>query len=318
MSEHAFFAKRLQFFTGKGGVGKSSIVAGLAYLAASRGKRVLVVEVDTESAMKRIFDVPFVGFIPMEALDNLWIVNINPDEALLEYIEEHVRLEMLARRISQNGILQYFFKAAPAVNEMVEINKVYNLFNEKDPLTNQPRFDLILVDLPATGHAISFLSLPTNMVELLGIGPLRKMVDKYQKLFDDPQSTGLSLVTLPEEMPVTETIELYQHIKNRLSIPLDRIFVNATPDVVFDRDEAAMLKHLEESSVAASRLNGVLSVGRQALSRQTLASGLIARLKQEISLPLITLPRILVGRFDRQAVAELAHAFPEAETEASS
>lgn len=303
-----FFAKRLQFFTGKGGVGKSSVVAGLAYLAARRGKRVLVVEIDTASAMRRIFDVPFVGFVPLEVMDNIWVVNINPEEALSEYIEEHVKIERLARRISQNKILQYFFKAAPAVNELVEINKVYKLFHERDPVGGQPRYDVILVDLPATGHAISFLSLPGYMAELLGVGPLRKMVDKYQRLFDDPRHTGLSLVTLPEEMPVTETIELYEHLRTHLSIALDRLFVNATPDIVFDSDEAALLRHLEESSVAAQRLNGLLAVGRQALGRQTLAERLIARLKQEIGLPLVTLPRILVGRFDRHAVRELATA----------
>lgn len=307
MSIKAFFEKRLQFFTGKGGVGKSTVVAGLAFLAAREGKRVLIVEIDTSSAMKRIFQAPFVGFEPMEVLDNLWVIDINPEEALLEYITERVKIGRLARKISENAILQYFFSAAPAVNEFMTLNKIYNLVHQKDPLVGQAEYDLILVDLPATGHALSFLGLPRTLRQLIGVGPVYKMIEKYERMLCDENRTSVNLVTLAEEMPVSETIELYEAAL-ALNLPLGRLFVNAVPEQVFEPNEAQVLERLSAISDQVDRLDTALMAGRHALKRQKQSETYIERLNKRVLMSLVSLPRILVGHFDIQALRQLAAA----------
>jgi len=299
--------KRLQFFTGKGGVGKSTVTAALALLAARKGKKVLIVEIDTNSTMRRIFNAPFVGFVPLEVRDGIYVININPEEALAEYIQEHVKIQRVARKISQNSILQYFFKAAPAVNELVAINKIFTLFKQRDE-TNMLEYDLVLVDLPATGHAISFLGLPVLLGQLVGVGPIRKMIEKYQTLFTDSQTTAVNLVTLAEEMPVAETIELYQAISKKLTLPMGNLFVNAVVEQVFDESEVAAMKKLEAVAGNLEALDAALLPARYSMKQQQRSETLIHTLVDQVRMNLITLPRLLVGHFDMTALKQLTNA----------
>lgn len=301
---------RLLFFTGKGGVGKSTVVASLAVVAARLGMRPLIAEIHTKSAMKQIFGAPFVGFVPLEITDNIWAINISAEESLLEYIEQHVKIRRLAKLIVKNKILKYFFDTAPAVNELVTINKLWNLVNERESATGAYTYDTILVDLPSTGHALSFLDLPRSIRQLVSIGPLRSIVDRYERMFTDPSMTALNLVTLPEEMPVTETIELYRKLTLRSEIPFGMLFVNGVPMSVFDENEADLMDWLNETAMETDELAKALMAGRAALGLQRRSDGHIRELAKSIKLNLITLPKLLIGRLDADAVEQLADAIP--------
>ncbi len=310
MGIEKLFKRRLQFFTGKGGVGKSTVVAALGIKAVQMGKRVLIVEIDTASAMKRIFQAPFVGFVPLEVLDNLVVININPEEALQEYLEEHVRIRRIAHLIANNGVLRYFFKTAPAVNELVTINKLQSLVNERDTAGTAPLYDLILVDLPATGHALSFLKLTRNLEHLVGKGPLFKILLRYDRLFNDPAHTALNLITLPEDMPVTETIELYDTIRRELEIPFGALFVNAVPDELFDPADILLFERLEEAAEHMPEFAAAFETGRAAIQRQKRSHKHIERLARRVGLDLVRLPKLVLERLDLEALQQLARAIP--------
>ncbi len=312
------FTRRLLFFTGKGGVGKSTVVASLALAATHMGKRALIVEIDTESSMKRIFNVPFVGFEPMEMLDDVWAISINPDEALAEYIQQHVRLQMVADLIRKNSVLQYFFKTAPAVNELVSINKLYNLLKEREPGTRMPQYDVILVDLPATGHALSFLQTPQMLQQLVGVGALSRILKRYETLFSDARTTLLNLVTLPEEMPVTETIELYENLKKRVPMNMGLLFVNGVRERTFNRDEQNLLDKLSQLDFHTQDLQSALEAGAAALDRQRRCDGHLRTLSERVGLTLVTLPRLLIGQLDVSALQRLAQQLLQTPAEATS
>jgi len=308
MSLSKLLHKKLQFFTGKGGVGKSTVVAAVAMLAAKNGLRTLIVEIDTASAMKRIFQVPFVGFVAMEVIDDIWVINIDPQEALAEYIEQNIKIKRIAKKISENQILQYFFKAAPAVNEFVAINKIWNLFNQKS--NGIQTYDLILVDLPATGHAISFLNLPGSISEIIGTGLIRKLIGKYEDMLSDPDSTALNFVTLAEQMPVTETIELFNEAKKRLNVSLGWLFINSTQADIFDKSETELMDQLEKMGSDISSLNTAIQLGKQTILKQNQTKSLIKRLHNSINMEFIKLPKVLVSKFDVKALNILADAIP--------
>ncbi len=301
--------RRLVLFTGKGGVGKSTVVAAAALYASRKGKRPLIVEIDTKSAMKQIFDVPFLGFVPLEVTDNIQAINISAEESLAEYFEEHVKLRRLARMISNNSILQYFFKTAPGVNELVTINKLKNLLEQTDA-AGSPLYDPILVDLPATGHALTFLEVPRAVRQLSMVGPLRKIADRFEQMLSDPGTTVLNLVTLPEEMPVTETIEMYKRITSTMDILPGVLFVNAVPEKLFDAEEASLLDRIEGLADRLGAARVALETGRTALERQRKNENYIDTLSRQIPLALIRLPRLFLSRLDLNAARDLAHFLP--------
>jgi len=306
MTAGDMFNKRLLMFTGKGGVGKSTIVAGLAVLAAQMNKRVLIVEIDTKSAMKQIFDVPYLGFEPIEIIDNIWAINIDPKEALEEYIQEHARIHKLAQLITNNKVLRYFFKTAPAVNELVTINAIYRLEQERS--FSGPRFDIIMVDMPASGHALLFLQIPQMVKRLTKRGPLFKMVDKYDRLFRDPAKTMLNIVTLPEEMPVTETIELFGKLQNNKDLPLGFLFINGVPEKIFDDNEAGLLKsmNVKAENNGDEAISELLFTGMDNLNRQSRFSIQMKRLSDSVELESIRAPRLSLARFNLAGARRLA------------
>ncbi len=299
-------------FTGKGGVGKSTIVASLATLAARQNKRVLIVEIDTKSAMKQIFDVPHLGFEPLEIKERIWAINIDPKEALEEYIEEHAKIHRLAQLITRNKLLRYFFKTAPAVNELVTINRIYKLEQEKGLVG--PRFDLILVDMPATGHALLFLQTPQMIKRLVKRGPLYKVVKKYDALFNDAKRTMLNIVTLPEEMPVTETIEFFDKIKEEYTIPIGYLFVNGVPETVFDGDEEKLVMKLAQlaKSEESNKVDSILDSGLDVLMRQRRFLEQMKRLQKSVKLLTFITPRLRTTKLRFKNISKLADVLTEA------
>ena len=152
----SLLSSRLIFVTGKGGVGKSTACAGLGRALALRGKRVLIVETDTYSAMADLFNVPLTGSHPVRVDERLRVVNLLAQDALVEIIQQFVPGEKIARGIIGNRIASVFFNAAPSVNEFVILNRIFKYYQETE--AGRPAYDHIVVDLPASGHAVTFLN----------------------------------------------------------------------------------------------------------------------------------------------------------------
>lgn len=307
MTVTELFSRRLLLFTGKGGVGKSTVVASLALAAKQLGKRPLIVELDTESAMRRLFRAPELGHSPRAVDQGIYAVSIAPQEALADYLETHVKVPGLVRLILRNSLLRVFFRTAPGVYEFVTLHKLLALLNEADTARpNKPAYDLLLVDLPATGHAIRLLSLPQAVRQMIGVGPLRKIVEKLEGVLSDPQITALSLVTLPEELPVAEAIELYDSILAKTRIPLGMLFVNACPERLFDQADQELLAKLD--ALAPAALADLLAQAARAAKGESKRAELLSELAARVRLSFIRLPSLLIGADEREALSQLARA----------
>ena len=236
--------KRLVFVTGKGGVGKSTVTAGLACALSRAGRRTLVLETDTFSAMEDLFDYSSPGLEPVKINDNLHASNLSSEECFIATLRRFVPSERIARAVIKNRIARVFFKAAPSVNEVTILDQV-RVFFEKTDDDGQPFYDHILVDLPASGHAVSFLNVPETMHGMMrGIGPIAKMSRQVADLISDPDTTALIAVCLPEEMPVNETIELAKNVETTLGRPLDLAIANMVHRPPLDEEERVVFEKL--------------------------------------------------------------------------
>jgi arsenite/tail-anchored protein-transporting ATPase len=285
------FAQRLHLFTGKGGVGKSTVVAALALEAAARGLRPLIVELGHRASMQGVFGSDGIGYEPISLGHGVSAMNMDFQRALVDYLTEHVKVRAISRAIVDNRALRGFFDAAPAVPEIVMLNRLRQLLDQR--VDGAPRHHPILVDLDATGHALMLLELPSVFDGLIGSGPLRRLLGSLSSMLKDETLTRLHLVTLPGELPAQETIEL--HAKLVLQrVPLGALVINQVPEVPFG-PEGALLGELEIRARRA-RQHGLLmelELGRRSLARSELARAQIERLTRALPLPVIRLPLVL-------------------------
>ena len=193
---------RVLFVTGKGGVGKTSVAAAFARLAAAQGRRTVVVEVDSQQPqLNAIFETE-VGYVPKAVDDNLFVANIDWENALHEWLERMIPAGRIVDMILRNPMVRLFLNATPGNTEVVTFSKLTWLAEE---------FDLVVVDLPASGHATALLSSPLRVMELFKVGPIFQRAREAQALLESEQ-THVVLVALPEEMVVNETVETFRKL----------------------------------------------------------------------------------------------------------
>ena len=198
--------RRLLLFTGKGGVGKSTVTAATALLAAGRGKRVLLVEVDSKGSLAALFERPPVGFQPEVVHPGVWAMQMDTEASLREYLKLHARIPVFGRLGPLAHAFDFVANAAPGVREILTIGKV--CWELRESIEGHGGWDLIVVDAAATGHVVSQLDAPRAIQELVHVGPIRSQTEWMAELLSDPELTALNVVTAPEDMPVNETIEL--------------------------------------------------------------------------------------------------------------
>lgn len=307
---------RVQLFTGKGGVGKSSIVAAHALACAEAGLRPLVVELGHRATMESIFGVPSIGYEPTDVGGGVRACNLALEDALIDYVREQVKVRAIARRVVMQPTLRRFFEAAPAVNEVVALRRLSKLEQSDD-------FHPILVDLDATGHALMFLGLADVFEGLVGPGPLRAILDATTSLLRDASRTVLHLVTLPAELPARETRELHARLVSERRVALGALVINRVPTLPFDDGELATLEQLaggerEHGSDLSPQLTADLALAEREVRRVRHAHEQVKTLHRDVDLPLVLLaeqpglrraPRetlVDLGRdFDRQLRADV-------------
>jgi Anion-transporting ATPase len=220
----ALLDRRLVVVTGKGGTGKSTLSASIALAAARRGKRVLVCEVVAKERVATLFGKLPSGPAIRELLPNLYSVHVRPREAMREYGLMILKYETLYKLAFENAAARYFLTAAPSLAEIVMLGKVW-WHATQETERGRPRWDLVLLDAPATGHGLTFLSVPEVFLRLVSEGPLARDMRSMQSLLADPARCSVCIVTLPEEMPANEAIELDRALRQR-QFPAGPLFLN--------------------------------------------------------------------------------------------
>jgi anion-transporting ArsA/GET3 family ATPase len=291
--------RRLLFFTGKGGVGKSTVTAATALLAADRGQRVLVVEADAKGAIPGHFEQPTVGFEPREVYPGVCAMAMRTEDSLKEYLRLNLRVPVLGRLGPLARVLDFVATAAPGVKEILAVGKV--CWEVRESIEGRADWDLVVVDAAATGHIIGQLDAPRAIQELVSVGMVREQTDWMVELLSDASVTGLNIVATPEEMPVNETIELVQRARVELSVPLSAVIVNRVlPELFTHADEETFeaLRGDEAGAVLTARVGtgstAVLDAARLAVSLRRTRVAHLAELRQAVELPMLYLPYLFV------------------------
>jgi anion-transporting ArsA/GET3 family ATPase len=291
--------RRLLFFTGKGGVGKSTVTAATALLAAQRGQRVLLVEVDAKDNLTRLFERPAVGFDPVEVFPGVFAMQMRTEASLREYLRLNLRVPVLGRLGPLAGALDFVATAAPGVKEILTVGKV--CWEARESIEGRADWDLIVVDAAATGHVVAQLDAPRAIRELVQAGPIRGQTEWMVDLLSDPAVTALNVVTSPEEMPVNETIELVARVREELTVPLGAVVVNRVLPELFTRDDQAVYDALRTPEAGTvleqaigSGAGALLDAARLAVSLRRTRSAHLAELRAAVDLPLLYLPYLFV------------------------
>ena len=205
--------KRLIFVTGKGGVGKSTVAAALGVAAARRGKRTIVCEVAQQERMSAVFHREGVGYRETEIADNLYAFSVDPQRALEEYLLQQIRIKPVYDLMFKNRIFTYFAAATPGLRELVTVGKVWELAQLDRRVKKGAKYDLVIVDAPATGHGLGLLRTPKTFGDIARVGPIKRQADTIYEFITDASLTSVVAVAWPEEMPVNETIDLQRNLE---------------------------------------------------------------------------------------------------------
>lgn len=311
-----FAASRVLIVAGKGGVGKTTVTATLACTAARAGLTTLIVEVEGKSGLATLFGQPPFDYQEVilapggdrHGAADVRARTLTPDDALLEYLEDH-GMSRLSRRLATTGALDVVATAAPGIKDILILGKVKQL-------ERSGTVDLIILDAPAAGHAISFLRSARGLLDAVRVGPINAQAQDVLEMLSDPARCEVVLVTLPEETPVNELVETAYSLEDEVGISLGPVVVNGLydPHPGLDVDPAA----------AAAAVGAALHPGEaQALAeaaafrrhRMGLQADQVARLAAELPLPQLHLPHRFtadLGPADVDALAEAARVGIEA------
>ncbi len=217
--------RRILMVTGKGGVGKTTVATAIGLEAARRGLRTVIAETSGSQRIPELFGLRSKGYALLQLQDQLFTLSITPQEAMEDYVVQQVKIRKIYEMVFKNRVMGPFIEAVPGLHDAVQLGKIFDLARAES--RGRADWDLIVVDAPATGHGLSLLSSARTMMDLTRSGPLFEGVRQVHDVVDDPKVSGVVLVSLPEEMPVNETAELYA----RLGVAQERVKLVVLNDV---------------------------------------------------------------------------------------
>ena len=295
--------RRLLLLTGKGGVGKSVVGAALAVAAAAAGKRVLFVEIDAAVEAEPLL-------AGLAAIPEVVTVNLKPQAVMDEYVRRKVRIDLIVRKIVESPIYHRFFSAAPGLKELMILGKIVDSVEAKEHWSLRFQFDLVVADLPATGHGLSLLKVPSAASAAIPVGPVGRQARWILKALRDPKRTGLVVVAIPEEMAVVEALEFDQQAREEVGMLPVGFILNACHERPMSASQEAEVLRLSSDAVEGTLEDGApiaeaLAAARRRLRQARLTRFYERRVRRGVATPLATLP-FLTGPIDGAALRVLA------------
>lgn len=302
----SLFDLRFVFVVGKGGVGKTTAAAALALAASRRGKRVLLAMCNSKERLSHLLEVAPIGAQNQPILGNLDAVNMVPKVALEEYGLMVLRSRTLYRAVFENAMVSAVLRGTPGIEAWSMLGKAY--FHTKDQLEDgRRRYDMVIVDAPATGHGLEMLRVPKVITDVAPPGLLRREAEEAVALFRDPTRSGCMLVTLAEDMPVSETIELSTTLDRELGLPVAQLIVNQVLPRLFPPAEREAVLGLADATEPGSAAHGLAMAGRTRALRERIQEESLARIQKELgSIPRTQFPMLFSPEFRRAQVESLA------------
>ena len=286
-----FAASRLVIVAGKGGVGKTTVSATLARAAAKRGLTSLIVEVEGKSGLSAMYGKPAFSYDevtlaeadPDQGLAEVRARTLTPDEALVEYLES-AGMNRISKRLMTSGALDMVSTAVPGIRDILVLGKVKQL-------ERAATADLLVLDAPAAGHAISFLQSASGLADAVRLGPINTQARDVLELLADPTRCQVVLVTLPEETPVNELVETAYQLEDRVGVSLGPVVINgcypALAGLHADPTDAAVEVG---TSLRPGEKKSLLAAAQFRRERMALQREQVARLAEALPLPQLRLP----------------------------
>jgi anion-transporting ArsA/GET3 family ATPase len=305
---------KLLVIAGKGGVGKSTMAAALGLAGARAGRRTIVVEVGQESRMPHLFETaPGAPGAAVDLMEGLSSITIDPDRALMEWLQA-LGGRVSGRLLASSGTFQYFAAAAPGAKELVTMMKIWQLTRGGRGARRGAGHDLVVLDAPATGHALGLLSSPRTFGAIARVGPIAGQTRQVQELLQDQRSTSFLAVALGSEMAVTEALELQGGLESQLGRSLAAVIVNSLLPKRFTAKELRSIEALENSDSDSpeqlSVTHSAIAAARSVHERARLQQNQMTRLRRR-AVAVVGVPFVWSGELRRAELSAIADRLTE-------
>ncbi|HEX9711287.1 MAG TPA: ArsA-related P-loop ATPase [Actinomycetota bacterium] len=297
---------RVLMVSGKGGVGKSTVAAALAVAAAKRGERVLVADLEDRESVGPIFGLPKLPHQEHHIEAGITGLSVIPDEALVEYFRVVYRVPKFSRALLRSKAVEFATQTAPGIRDILLIGSIMQA--ERSRHDGRVQYDRIIVDAPPTGRLPRLLDAPRAIVELVRAGPIKPQAQRVLDLVLDPRRLQVVLVTLPEEMPVRETVEAVETLQ-KMDVTLGSIVVNGiwpALDSVGKNAKQKLRAPAEAAGLGAEALDALAAVASAHARRVANQRNTMTELSEQVTLPRIELPYLFTERIGRDEIDTLA------------
>jgi len=296
-------SRELVLVTGKGGVGKTTIAAALGMTMAAAGRRTILCEVGAQRRVPALFGHGAGALRAGEEIqldERLWATSIDPNQALRQWLASQLPSKPLVELLTRSNLFAYFSAAAPGVRELATVTKLWELAQAKRWERRSRPYDVVVVDLPSSGHGVGLLRTARTFADVARVGPIATQARRVRDAIEDPTRTALVVVTLPSELPATETLELEELAARDLRRGVNAIVVNA---LLPRRWSAADLETLEAAGAAVPAQ--ARRVARSETARTRTQQTQLRRLRRAVTAPVVTLPFVPAATLGREHVAAL-------------
>jgi anion-transporting ArsA/GET3 family ATPase len=296
--------RRLIFVTGKGGVGKTTVAAGLARALADEGRSVLLCSVDEREDLANAFGLAQLRFTPTAVDDRLRVMAMDTEASLREYLRIFLKIPLIGRIGPLAAAFDFVATAAPGVREILTIGKLCYEVRER-------HYDTVVVDAPATGHITGYLAAPQALSTLIRVGMIRGQTGWMLDMLSDEATTGVVVVTTAEEMPVAETLELVEKIQHETTAHLAAVVVNRVLPELFTTREHELVDELTQQRAAPfddRDLDGMFDAATLALDRRAVTTAHMSVLREGLpqELPVVVQEYLFDAGTPRAVVAKVA------------
>lgn len=304
--------RRLVVVTGKGGVGRTTVAAAIAVAAAAQGKRTCVIELSGMASVPAAFGVYRRSYAPQRMIDRVDAMSLTPTECLDDFGRRKLRLTALLGVVLRSRVTSAFIEAVPGLHDLLQLGKIENLIHE--PLPGDPIYDLVVLDAPATGHGLTMLAAARSMREMTRVGPFHDLARNIEDFLSDRRRAAIVLTTLPEALPVSESMELIAALREDQA-ELAAVVVNQVrPDPLPDHRDWPMVRSalLDALPPEASGARALVELADRVAARQESQTEVLSGLAEAVAdanhrpTPVVHLPRLPGDRLDLDGLRQLA------------
>lgn len=297
--------RRFIIFCGKGGVGKSTLSMAMGLVAARRGKRTCIVQLNTRDAIGRFFGTPPIDYEPVRLDDELPLYgcNIRPRQALREYSLMKLRFRALHRVVFENEVMRRLLAMIPGMTETLLLGKAWHMEEVDAGPDGRPTWDTLIIDAPSTGHGVALFRLPQVILQAVPVGPMADDARRMHAMLADPARTSFNIATLPLELPINEALDLQRQANEVIGLPGGFIFANSVLPALVDDGARLCLGELGRHGdpLVAATAENAMAFDRWRASQQVQ----LGRLAQGAAMPVVQLPHLL-RPMDRPGIERLA------------